>query len=77
MADRPNRTPRTPEAEPPKVDTSEHTIAFVLEKDTKNTVRYSEKPPKGQPAKVGTIYIQKYVFGDEEPPKSIEVVVRF
>ncbi len=32
---------------------------FELEKETKNTIRYTEKAETGKPPAVGTIYIQK------------------
>lgn len=36
------------------------TVEFEVEKETKNTIRFQEKPVKGQPAKIGTLYVQKY-----------------
>ena len=34
--------------------------SFELEKETKNTIRYTEKPEAGKPPAIGTIYIQKW-----------------
>ena len=42
---------------------------FELEKETKNTVRYSETPDEGVAPVVNTIYIQKYVLGKTAPQK--------
>ena len=41
-----------------------HTIVVVKEKETKNTVKFEEKPEPGKPPVVGTIYIQKWAVGD-------------
>ena len=45
------------------------TATFELEKETKNTVRYSETPDEGVAPEVNTIYIQKYVLGKTAPQK--------
>jgi hypothetical protein len=39
---------------------------FVKEKETKNTVKYEEKPPTGQPPVMGTLYLQKWAAGGAE-----------
>ena len=49
------------------------TLTFSLERETKNTVRYSEQTD-GNPPAVGTIYVQKSVMGDN-PPKTLTVTV--
>ena len=49
------------------------TLTFSLERETKNTVRYSEKTD-GKPPAVGTIYIQKWAMGDN-PPELLTVTV--
>jgi len=36
-------------------------IEFKKEKETKNTIRYTEKVPPGTPPYIGTLYIQKWV----------------
>ena len=41
-------------------------INFEKEKDTKNTVKFSEKPDAGKPAVIGTLYLQKWFIGDTE-----------
>ncbi len=41
-----------------------HVIEFEKEKETKNTIRFAEVPPKGQPLVMGTAYFQKWVVGD-------------
>lgn len=48
--------------------------SFELEKETKNTIRYTEKPESGKPPAIGTIYIQKWALPDPTP-KSITVTV--
>ena len=45
-------------------DSKKHTVRFVREKETKNTVRFSEVPPEGKPPLIGTLYIQKWAAGD-------------
>jgi len=49
------------------------TLTFSLERETKNTVRYSEQT-YGDPPTVGTIYVQKSAMGDN-PPKTLTVTV--
>jgi len=46
---------------------------FEIEKETKNTVRYSEITD-GKPPVIRTIYIQKWVLG-KNPPRKIKVTV--
>ena len=48
--------------------------SFELEKETKNTIRYAEKPAAGKPPAIGTIYIQKWALPEPTPP-SITVTV--
>ena len=38
-------------------------VNFEKEKETKNTVKYSEVPEEGQPPIVGTLYVQKWFAG--------------
>ena len=48
--------------------------SFELEKETKNTIRYAEKPVTGKPPIIGTIYIQNWAL-PEPTPKIITVTV--
>jgi hypothetical protein len=41
-------------------------IIFQKEKETKNTVRYEEKPEQGKPPVIGTLYVQKWFAGERE-----------
>ena len=50
-------------------------LAFELEKATKNTYKFSEKAEPGQPARIGSLYVQKWAFGTEDPPRQISVTV--
>ena len=45
------------------------TATFELEKETKNTVRYSETPDEGVAPVFNTVYIQKLVLGKNAPQK--------
>ena len=45
----------------------EKTLVFTIEKETKNTVRYQEKPDPGMPAIIGTVYVQKWAFPGDVP----------
>ena len=47
------------------------TAKFVLERDTKNTIRYEEI----RTAFIGKLYIAKATFGASEPPKHIVVTI--
>lgn len=49
------------------------TITMELEKETKNTVRYTEKT-EGKPPAIGTLYIQKWATSPDTP-QTIRVVV--
>ena len=40
--------------------------SFELEKETKNTIRYAEKPEVGKPPVIGTIYIQKWALPERD-----------
>ena len=48
--------------------------SFELEKETKNTMRYTEQPEAGKPPAIGTIYIQKWAL-PEPTPQSITVTI--
>ena len=41
-------------------------LAFTLERETKNTIRYAEDT-KGKPPAIGTLYVQKWLLGSEPP----------
>lgn len=43
------------------------TVTFEVEKTTKNTVRYAEVPAPGEPARIGTLYVQAWVLGTPAP----------
>lgn len=43
------------------------TLSFSKEKDGKNSVRYQEQPEAGQPPKIGSLYVQKWVLGTPVP----------
>ena len=45
------------------------TINFTLEHETKNTIRYQEDN-SGKPPAIGTLYVQKWLLGDQ-PPRSL------
>ena len=49
------------------------TINFTLERETKNTIRYQEDN-SGKPPAIGTLYLQKWLLGDN-PPRRIMVTV--
>jgi len=51
------------------------TVLFEYEKATKNTYKFSEKPEPGQPPRIGSLYVQKWAFGSEEPPQRLGVTV--
>ncbi len=43
-------------------------ITFILERETKNTIRYQEDA-SGKPPAIGTLYLQKWLLGNEIPKK--------
>jgi hypothetical protein len=48
------------------------TIKFVIEKETKNSVRYKEVPAEGQAPIVGSLYVQKWFAGTT---KNLELTI--
>ena len=44
-------------------------LTFVLEKETKNTVRYQEEPAPGTPPVVGSLYVQKWALAPAYPAR--------
>ena len=48
-------------------------ITFTLERETKNTIRYTEDV-NGKPPAIGTLYVQKWLLGNE-PPKNLMVTI--
>ena len=43
-------------------------IPFTLERETKNTIRYSEDAD-GKPPAIGVLYVQKWLVGKEPPQR--------
>lgn len=41
-------------------------LLFAREKETRNTVRYQEQAPDGQPPVIGYLYVQKWAAGEAE-----------
>ncbi len=35
-------------------------VKFAFDRETKGTIRYSEKAPLGQPEVIGTLYVRKW-----------------
>lgn len=52
------------------------TVLFEYEKATKNTFKYAEKPEPGQPPRIGTLYVQKWALGSEDPPRQLVVALQ-
>lgn len=52
------------------------TRTFVQNKETKNTVRFSEVPVKGEDEIIGQLYIRKTAFGDKVPDE-VKIQVSF
>jgi len=50
-------------------------VTFEFEKVTKNTVKYAEQPSPGEPARIGSLYVQKWALGHEAPPRQLRVTV--
>lgn len=48
-------------------------LTFTLERETKNTIRYAEDT-SGKPPAIGTLYVQKWLLGNE-PPKTLIVTI--
>jgi hypothetical protein len=52
---------------------TEHTVRLKAEKVTKNTVRFQEETADGKPPVIGSLYIPKWVCGEDQ---EIEVTIR-
>lgn len=50
------------------------TATFVVEKETKNTIRFSEEPADGPPI-TNTIYVQKWAIANLGNPDKIRVTI--
>jgi hypothetical protein len=48
-------------------------LSFTLERETKNTIRYAEDA-SGKPPAIGTLYVQKWMLG-QDPPKNLIVTI--
>ena len=44
----------------------EFTITFTREKETRNTVRFSEQSQEGEPPVVGYLYLQRWAAGQAD-----------
>ena len=44
------------------------TLVFVMERETKNTVRFQEEVD-GKPSVVGTLYVQRWALGQPVPQR--------
>jgi hypothetical protein len=49
------------------------TLTFTLERETKNTIRYAEDA-NGMPPAIGTLYVQKWLVGNE-PPRKLTITI--
>ena len=47
---------------------------FIFERETKNTIRYTEDPAEDPPV-IGVLYVQKWALGPD-PPVSLLVTVQ-
>ena len=52
-------------------------MVFQFEKATKNTYKYEEGPESGQPPRIGSLYVQKWVLSPGNPPRQLAVTVAF
>jgi len=50
-------------------------VVFEFEKVTKNTVKYAERPKPGEPARIGSLYVQKWALAGETPPRQLAVTI--
>jgi hypothetical protein len=48
-------------------------IAFTRDRETKNTIRYAEDA-NGKPPAIGTLYVQKWLLGNE-PPRKLTITI--
>ena len=48
-------------------------LRFTLERETKNTIRYAEDA-SGKPPAIGTLYVQKWLLGNN-PPQNLIVII--
>jgi hypothetical protein len=55
------------------MNVDKQTLTFTRERETKNTIRYSEDVNGTTPA-IGTLYVQKWLLG-KEPPRVMFVTL--
>ena len=51
-----------------EVAMEQQTLVFVMERETKNTVRFQEET-NGKPPVVGTLYVQRWALGQPLPQR--------
>jgi hypothetical protein len=49
------------------------TLTFTPERETKNTIRYSEDA-SGKPPAISTLYVQKWLLGNK-PPENLTITL--
>lgn len=52
-----------------------YTVTMVKDKETKNATRFAEEVPDGQPAKIGTLYVQTWTVGKDAQRVRVTVEV--
>ena len=50
-------------------------MVLQFEKATENAYTYEEVPESGQPPRIGSLYVQKWALGSEQPPRQIAVTL--
>jgi hypothetical protein len=50
-------------------------VRFKMERETKNTVRFEELHEAGEPAKIGTLYVQKWALNGLNLTKDLQVTI--
>ena len=52
-------------------------VDFEIERETKNTFRYAEKKNSlGIEFVMGTLYVRKEAFGEEERPEKLQITIK-
>lgn len=56
-------------------DKKEVKVKFAKEKDTKNTVRFTEVLAEGEPPAIGTLYVPKYTLSKIGNPDTLVITL--
>ncbi len=72
-----NKKPQAEEGGKAATPANQQTVQLNLEKETKNTIRFQEQSEEetGNRQLIGTLYVQKHVFGKPPWPGAVLITI--